>query len=86
MRLTVTLLGNVLGIGCAAAEPMLKRGSMIPAARKNPDTSAITEIRAAQEAEQQASRNARFDAQVRRVTGSVCLGCLSPVPVQSRRL
>lgn len=85
MRLVVSLLSIVLSTGWAVAEPVVKRGPRIPAAPANPDAAAIIETRAAREAEQQALRNARFDAQVRRVTGSVCLGCVAADPVQPRR-
>lgn len=68
-----------------AATPALARpdgGATVPALRT---VSAQIEVKAAREAALQAERDARFDVQVRRVTGSICATCLTPERPARRR-
>lgn len=66
------------------ATPALARSTGSPTPPLVRNVSAQVELRAAREAALQAERDARFDAQVRRITGSICASCLTP-PASPRR-
>ena len=70
----------------ALATPALARPAAAPTEASPIRTvSAQIEAKAAREAVMQAERDARFDAQVRRVTGSICANCLMPNAPPRRR-
>lgn len=76
MRLGFFSAALLLGMAAAVAQtPALRRSQM----------EAETEQRNAEAEKARKARDARFDAEVKRVTGSVCVGCTTAPAARPRR-